>query len=69
VKNSKELAKLIITACFAPTASFVAIIGAYKGDGSQVVLGVAMVTALGTMWGIPTKGGGNDSGGGGSHAA
>lgn len=68
MRNPKELAKLIITAFFAPTASFVAIVGAYKGDGSQVVLGVAMVTALGTMWGIPTKGG-DDGKGGGSHAA
>lgn len=55
MKNPKELAKLIITAFFAPTACFVAVIGSIKGDGSQVILGVAMVTMLGAIWGIPVK--------------
>lgn len=69
MKNTGELAKLIITAFFAPTACFVAILGSIKGDGSQVVLGVAMVTALGGIWGFPTKKDDDPKGKGGSHAA
>lgn len=68
MKNPKELAKLIITAFFAPTACAVALIGSIKGDGSQVVLGVAMVTLLGGIWGIPVKDK-TEPPKGGSHAA
>lgn len=70
MKNPKELAKLIMTAFFAPTACIVAVIGSLKGDGSQVILGVAMVTLLGGIWGIPTKTPPESGNGkGGSHAA
>ncbi len=67
MKNPKELAKLIITAFLTPTACFIGVVGASKSDGSQVVLGVAIVTALGYMWGFPTKE--NPPEKGGSHAA
>jgi hypothetical protein len=69
VKNPKELAKLIITAFLTPTACFIAIAGSLKGDGSQVVVAVAMVTLLGGMWGFPTKDPSDGPPKGGSHAA
>lgn len=53
-----DLVKIFLTITFAPTAAFVAIYGSLHQDGSQVTLGIAMMTLLGVLWGPPNSGGG-----------
>lgn len=55
--SPKDLAKIFITVCVAPSAGFIAIYGSTHQDGSQVALGVAMMSLLGVLWGPPGSGG------------
>lgn len=61
--KTPDFAKIFLTVVLAPTAAFIGVYGSIHEDGSQVVLGVAIMTFLGLIWGPPDK-----SGGGGTHA-
>lgn len=55
--------RVFISVIMAPTAAFIAINGSAHQDGSQVTLGIAIITMLGILWGPP-----GGKGGGGNHA-
>ena len=61
--KSSDIVKIFMTVILAPTAAFVAVFGSTHHDGSQVTLGIAIITFLGLLWGPPDK-----HGGGGTHA-